>query len=417
LPDIGGSHHLRRTNHGALRMKSWDRRSTPVVEQSDIASSNFRHSRQSDHRADDCCFSATQTRRRGCRDRSRRVAFCQWNLANGTGIIIALAITAGWISGLQKIVFDSAQLPGDDGMRREAWIETLAATVARLNVEPAPGVQFNGALEIVPLYGGAVCAVGATFSNLLHGAADIAIDGQDTVVMMISADPRPLQLTQQSRSIELAAGEAVLFDQTQWTNLAAQSTDMSRVIGIRAPRELLRQRLRHLEDRFFAAVPRQDGALSLLQAYVTALMTRQGPDDPVLAKLAMDHLADLVALTVGWSDPGEQSAGQRAARLITIQNHIDESFGDPRFSLTALARRMGISPRQIQRLLADSDTSFVDQLVKRRLRRAHDMLTSKLHADKSVIDIAQECGFSTVSHFHRVFRREFGATPRQVRGP
>lgn len=317
---------------------------------------------------------------------------------------------------MQKIVFDSAQLPGDEGMRREAWIETLAATVARLNVEPTPGVQFNGALEIVPLPGGAVCSVGATFSNLLHGAADIAIDGQDTVVMMISTDPQPLQLSQQNRSIELARGEAVLFDQTQWTNLAARSTEMSHVIGIRAPRELLRRRLRHLEDRFFAPVPRQDGALGLLQAYVSALMSRQGPDDPVLAKLAMDHLVDLVALSVGGGDPGgEQCAGQRAARLVAIQNHIDKSFDDPRFSLTALACRMRISPRQIQRLLADNETSFIDELLKRRLRRARDLLTSPLHADKSIIDIAHECGFSTVSHFHRVFRREFGATPGEVR--
>ena len=57
---------------------------------------------------------------------------------------------------MEKIVFDSAQLPGDSRVRKEAWIDTLASAVARLTVEPASGVPFDGALEIMPLHGGAV---------------------------------------------------------------------------------------------------------------------------------------------------------------------------------------------------------------------------------------------------------------------
>jgi AraC-like DNA-binding protein len=33
----------------------------------------------------------------------------------------------------------------------------------------------------------------------------------------------------------------------------------------------------------------------------------------------------------------------------------------------------------------------------------------------SIIAIAHDCGFSTVSHFHRVFRRHFGTTPGEAR--
>jgi len=31
------------------------------------------------------------------------------------------------------------------------------------------------------------------------------------------------------------------------------------------------------------------------------------------------------------------------------------------------------------------------------------------------MEVSQECGFSTVSHFHRIFRRRFGATPGEMR--
>lgn len=318
---------------------------------------------------------------------------------------------------MQKIAFDSTQLPGDDSSRKEAWIDTLASAVARLTVDPLPGVQFNGALEVVPLHGGAVCTVGATIRNILHASADVAIDGHDTVVMMVSTNREPLHLSQQNRDIDLAYGEAVLFDQTVWTNLSANTPDMSHVIGIRAPRELMRLQLSHLEDRFFRRVPAQSGALALVRAYVAALLADTGPDDPVLARVAMNHLAELMAVAVGGpqTPAAGQSTGQRAARFIAIGQLIDAGFDNPAFSLAALSRRLGVTPRHVQRLLAENQTSFVDEVVQRRLRRAHDLLTSPQHAHLSIIAIAHECGFSTVSHFHRVFRRHFGATPGEAR--
>lgn len=318
---------------------------------------------------------------------------------------------------MQKIVFDSAQLEGDDASRREAWIDTLASTVARLTVDPLQDAPFDGALEILPLHGGAICTVGATIRNILHASADVAIDGHDTVVMMVSTNRETLRLSQQDRDIDLAYGEAVLFDQTVWTNLAATTSNMSHVIGIRAPRELMRRQLRHVEDQFFMRVPAQSGALALVRAYVEALLAHSGPHDPSLARLAMSHLADLMAVAVG--GPETPAAGpsseQGSARFIAIGRLIDRGFDNPGFSLAALSRRLGVTPRHVQRLLAENQTSFVDEVVQRRLGRAHDMLTSPQHAHMSVIAIAHECGFSTVSHFHRVFRRHFGATPGETR--
>jgi hypothetical protein len=130
---------------------------------------------------------------------------------------------------MQKIAFDSVELPGNDRLRKEAWIDTLASTVARLTVDPVPGVNFNGAVEIMPLHGGAVCTVAATIRNILHASADVAIGGLDTVVLMLSTNRDPLRLAQQDRNIELTYGQAVLFDQTRWTNLSATAANMSRI--------------------------------------------------------------------------------------------------------------------------------------------------------------------------------------------
>lgn len=344
--------------------------------------------------------------------------FCQWLYASVLGSFASAGCdTVRGEDQLQKIVFDSNQLPGNDRQRMEAWVDTLASPIARLHIEPVPGVPFEGALDIVPLHGGAVCTVAATISDIVHATADVAIDGLDTVVLMISTSSAPLRLSQVGRDIDLMDGEAVLFDQTKATTLSAMTPDLSKVIGIRVPRELVRQQLTHLEDRFFVRVPGRATSLALIRAYVEALLSQPGFDKPQLAKTAASHLADLIGVAVGPLEPVEaaQSSGQSAARFIMIGNEIDRSFGNPGFSLTTLARRLGVTPRHIQRLLAKNETSFVDEVIERRLRRARGMLTAPEHAQTSIIAIAHECGFSTISHFHRTFRRKYAMTPGDMR--
>jgi AraC-like DNA-binding protein len=318
---------------------------------------------------------------------------------------------------LQKIVFDSAQLPGDGRLRKEAWIDTLASAVARLNVDPAPGIDFEGRLEIVPMGDGSVGSVAATFRNATRAIQDIGIDGRDTVLLMFNSGHDMCRLSQRGREIDCAPGEAVLYDLAEPSNAFVATPAMSRVISIQLPRGLLRPRLANYEDRLLIRVPAQSAALSLARAYAEALLSHPGPDDPLLSQLAIGHLADLVAAGIGplQTVALPDSPGHRTARLMAIGRDIDQSFNNPDFSLTTLSRRLGVTPRQVQRLLASNQTSFVDEVMQRRLKQAHAILTSSQHGHMSLLEISHMCGFSTISHFHRVFRHRYGATPGELR--
>jgi AraC-like DNA-binding protein len=65
-------------------------------------------------------------------------------------------------------------------------------------------------------------------------------------------------------------------------------------------------------------------------------------------------------------------------------------------------------------LLAKYETTFSDYLKTARLAAAHRRLTESSNG-KSISDIALDVGFSNVSYFNRAFRREFNATPSEVR--
>jgi AraC-like DNA-binding protein len=321
---------------------------------------------------------------------------------------------------LQKIIFDAAQLPGADLARKEAWIDTLASSVARVGIDPIPGVSFQGHLEIVPLEGGTVGTVAATLQRAARSTADIAANSVNSIILLLNIGQSPLQCAQGGRTADLAVGDAVVYDLAEPSIALAETQDMSQLLSIEVARELVRPQFAGFEDRLMVPIPAQSTALMLARSYAeTLLRPANATASPGLARLAARHLAELVATALaGVEQPGMPPVGGvRAARLAVIQREIQHRFMDPDFSLVVLANCLGVTPRYVQALLAETGSSFGNLLTERRLDRAYSMLSSPLYAQLSVGEIAFSCGFSTVSHFHRMFRRRFAVTPGDARDP
>jgi transcriptional regulator GlxA family with amidase domain len=81
--------------------------------------------------------------------------------------------------------------------------------------------------------------------------------------------------------------------------------------------------------------------------------------------------------------------------------------------LSELTRRTGVSQRQLERLckryLGATPAQYYVQL---RLERARRMLRQ---TDMSVAEVAIACGFVSLSHFAKVYRRHYGLSPREDR--
>jgi transcriptional regulator GlxA family with amidase domain len=81
--------------------------------------------------------------------------------------------------------------------------------------------------------------------------------------------------------------------------------------------------------------------------------------------------------------------------------------------LAALTQRTGVSQRQLERLckryLGATPAQYYVQL---RLERARRMLRQ---TDMSIAEVAIACGFVSLSHFAKVYRRHYGLSPREDR--
>jgi AraC-like DNA-binding protein len=136
-----------------------------------------------------------------------------------------------------------------------------------------------------------------------------------------------------------------------------------------------------------------------------------------LRRLAVNHVHDLIALTLGATrDAAEIAAGRglRAARMRAIKADIAQNLGED-VTVAALAMRHRISPRYIRKLFEGENTSLSQFVLGQRLIRVHRMLSDARHADCTIAEIALAVGFGDLSTFNREFRRRFGVTPSDVR--
>jgi len=104
--------------------------------------------------------------------------------------------------------------------------------------------------------------------------------------------------------------------------------------------------------------------------------------------------------------------GIRHPKLIAVIKLMEENLEEP-LDRAELARRVGLSTRQLERLfgkyLRRSPARYYLEL---RLNRARLLL---LLTHMSVIDVALACGFVSASHFSKCYRDFFGKTPRKER--
>jgi len=77
-----------------------------------------------------------------------------------------------------------------------------------------------------------------------------------------------------------------------------------------------------------------------------------------------------------------------------------------------VARQMGISPRTLQRRLLKLGTSFQNEVVQARVRRAMALMTTTNGPLKS---IAFEAGYASPQHFSAAFRQHVGMSPGRWR--
>ncbi len=124
---------------------------------------------------------------------------------------------------------------------------------------------------------------------------------------------------------------------------------------------------------------------------------------------------DLVAVLAAGHAAASATAHRAAARA-----YIEEHLADQTLGADRVAAAIGISERQLSRVFAADGTSVPRHILSRRLRLAYSLLASQPRSrqagpPQTVADIAERCGFTSVTYFSHAFRAHFGQRASDTR--
>jgi AraC-like DNA-binding protein len=166
-----------------------------------------------------------------------------------------------------------------------------------------------------------------------------------------------------------------------------------------------RQRVRHLMRK--ACVEIDDEKLDQLLGDVRVVSEDVLGAYQRMVHLAAKHIVLRVTDQLVESEDRMPPAVMKACGFIRARALVED------LDLSLVARHCGVSEGHLSRLFHHATgLTFREYVAQVRLEHAKSLL---LRTGKGVTEIAFECGFQSVSQFHRVFRKAHGKAPGQMR--
>ncbi len=298
--------------------------------------------------------------------------------------------------------------------RFEVFRENFSRYLYPANVENSAEGTFEGGIELLRAGSVGISRIVAPPSTYTRTRRHLS-DSDDALTLFVGLSRGPA-IEQAGVAHEFRPGNAFLYHGAIPGGCEAASP--FHVWGIKVGADRLRSGLIRGRGLKPMGIPAELPAMKLMTQYLNSYSTVAGSLDPNVHEAFGTHLADLLMLLVGADRDSLElikGRGLKAARTEAVLAAIGRDFAAPGLSAERVGLLLGITARQVHRLLDETTKTFYEHVLDRRLMESHRLLTDPASAALNVADIALRVGFVDRSHFHRVFRIRFGDTPTGVR--
>jgi acetamidase/formamidase/AraC-like DNA-binding protein len=295
--------------------------------------------------------------------------------------------------------------------RLNAWrgtLERLSLHVRKM----APDGAVHGTVS------SAVSPKGMTFASIRSGPQELSFQDatrNGAICLTLHLEGEAM-LVDEARQTSIDSGD-IVFGPTGATGGLALQSDFRQLL-VTIPREAFRSRLptplslkvgRLQGDRGIGHV--FSGMLSSVADRIQQLTAAQlRPIEIALSEFLVSSLADAESLA-----PAGNMAHGEESMLHRISQHIEARLSDPDLGVGAVAERLGVSTRYLQKLFESAGETFTHYVRLRRLERCRADLVNPLFAHLSISDICFRWNFSDAAHFSRAFREQYRVSPRAYR--
>lgn len=234
----------------------------------------------------------------------------------------------------------------------------------------------------------------------------IRLDGQDSIRFTLLLGG---QLTCRTGGPELVkrAGDLFVYDVAQVNDCRVEAGD---VISLVVPRYLLPAHAANAHGQTLASgVGRLLGDQMLsLHRNLPNLRTHELPS------VVQSLLLLLSAAVAPSAQALDDARGPIDNALIErVRRYIDAHLLEPDLAPERICRDIGVSRARLYQLFKE-EGGVMRQITRRRLRHAYHVLGDPQRRHQRIAEIAWAHGFPDEKYFHRLFKAEFGHTPKET---
>lgn len=220
---------------------------------------------------------------------------------------------------------------------------------------------------------------------------------------------------QDNREAHLMPGDITICDNSRPYEIVFEKPNSMLVLGFAD--DLIRRYIQYPQSVSAVKLSGQNGVGALLSDFLSMVWKRCQNDeafdvDSGVADAMLGLLANSYRQLSG-SDLNHNSLG--AAHRARIISYIEENLGDPNLTPTHIAKEFRITTRYLHHLFSNEDETVARYILRRRLEECARALTSPSQRKRTITSVAFDHGFSSVTHFGRVFRSRYDLTPRDYR--
>ncbi|QFU89814.1 helix-turn-helix domain-containing protein [Amycolatopsis sp. YIM 10] len=217
------------------------------------------------------------------------------------------------------------------------------------------------------------------------------------------------RLEQDGRETSAGPGEFLLYTGFRPFRLAIAGPYRYFVFNVAgSPLTLEQNALRRIgADQQFSGSP----AARIFAATVAEFAEQAPRLDPATGREMGEHVACLLRTVLRGTARSDAKPGNLYARVL---DYIDDHLGDD-LAPDSIAAAHHISVRYLHKLFQQQGETVGGHTRRRRLDRIRRALADPGFAHRPLSSIAAQWGITEASHFSKLFRAEFGISPRKFR--
>jgi AraC-like DNA-binding protein len=308
--------------------------------------------------------------------------------------------------------FSTSELP--QHRRLEVWNELTGSAFTPLVTDPVDRGAFNGHLtrtQIGDIRLAEARSEPATVRHLRHHVARAR-----EALFMLCLQFDGISITrQQGRESVLRFGDFHLLDSQRPYEVLFQQSNRMLVLSI--PQRELARRMANPEGLVGIPLSGKSSISGLLSALLCSFwQQRRNGDERCLSPHFSEAILDLIASAyAGQTHTDLPGSSLATVRREQIRSYIESNLHDPALTPGIVAAAVHLSPRRLHQLFEASGETVGSYILRRRLEECGRAIADPAQRGRTVTEIAFLHGFNNASHFGRVFRAHFGATPSEYR--